>query len=215
METHDIDSIFRKAIHESGNFYDSEANDAKERIWNEVQGQKQSKPFLFRLLVAACILLFFSTTVISISNIRNRTHINSLVELNKKLEDAAAKNNNKPAINKESAIAANVRFTDTIYIEKKVIVNKPIVTTQRITDTVYIKQMVYIEKEQTPELLTTIEIKNSPDPTTQTTESHQETEIIISNNEPVNKKKRRKLQIKFGGNKNQASSETLAFNRKL
>lgn len=215
METHNIDSIFRKAINESGNFYDSEANMAKQRIWKQAQKQNQTKPFLFRLLVAACILLFISTTIITITHVKNRSQINTLVESNKQLENELAINNTNSTINKQSAIAANDKVTDTIYIEKKVIVNKPIVTTERITDTVYIKQMVFIEKEQTPEPIAIIENRNSTDTIEQTFVNNKKTEIIISNNEPVKRKKRKKIQFKFGGNKDHSKNGTLAFNRKL
>lgn len=204
METHKIDSIIRNAINGSEDHYDSEADHAKERIWNQIRLQKQnhSKPALLRLLVAASILLSISLSVATISNIRNRNTINSLVELNRELR-------------KESATATNVSIHDTITVEKKVIEYKPVVTTKQITDTVYIRQIVYVEKEQEPVLLATDEINSSTDSISQTTGNNHISEIFITSNESLGKERRRKFQIKFGCNKDQANSGTLAVTTNL
>jgi hypothetical protein len=216
METHKIDSVIKKAINESENYYDSEANIAKERIWNHIQFQKQnqSKPILLRLLVAASILLFISISIIAISNIRNRNTINTLVELNRKLKNEAAINV-KNTLKKESIVATNVSKHDTVIIEKKVIEYKPLVTTKQITDTVYIQQIVYVEKEQKPALLIKNENNYSTDSIIQTIGNNYKSEILISNNESLKREKGKKFQIIFGGNKDQINSGTLAFTTKL
>ena len=51
MEIHKIDSIIEDALNDSENFYDSDATDAKQRIWNKVQPKKKSRP-IFLLLLA-------------------------------------------------------------------------------------------------------------------------------------------------------------------
>jgi hypothetical protein len=216
METHKIDSTIKKAIIESENHYDSEANIAKTRIWNhiQIQKQKQSKPPLLRLLVAASILLFISLSIITISNIRNRNTINTLVELNCKLKNEAIIRN-KNTLKQESIIATNVSIHDTIIIEKKVIEYKPLVTTKQITDTVYIQQIVYVQKEQKPALLITNENNSSADSILRTIGNNYNSEILISNKESLKREKGKKIQIKFGGNKDQINGGTLAFTTKL
>ena len=217
METHPIDSIIKKAISESENFYNTEANNAKDRIWNQVQLRKQSqpKPLLFRLLAAACILLFISTSLIAISYIKDRNTINTLVELNNSLKNKVAINNKKEIINKKTIISSNFNASDTVYVEKKVIVNNTVISSKQITDTVYIKQIVYVEKEPAPAILTTTEKSGSTDAIGQKSTSNFEAEILINNNESVKKEKKNKIQIKFGGNKNQINSGNLAFNKEF
>ena len=214
METHKIDLIIKKAINESENFYDSEANNAKERIWNHVQLQKQnvSKPILFRLLVAASILLFISLSIISISNIRNRNTINTLVELNRELRNEATIKNKKFSIKKETLSTTKVNKHDTIYIEKKVVEYIPLVATKQITDTVYIQQIVYVEKEQNPTSLAVNNYSTPTDTIVKTIENNYKAEILISNNESL---KRKKFQLIFGSNKDQINSGTLAFTTKF
>lgn len=217
MENHNIDSIFKKAINESEDYYDQEAANAKERIWNQIQPHKKThiKPLLFRLLAAACILLFISTSVIFIWNYNTQNRINRLVELNNKLEKQAARNNITTIINNEPIISETIISSDTVYLEKKVIVTKPIIRTQRITDTVYIQQIVYVEKEQAPQRIATFENEVPLDSVQQQSTTNYGTEIIISNNDPVKSKKRNKMRFKFGGNKDHSSKGTLALTSKL
>jgi hypothetical protein len=216
METHKIDSIIQKALNETENHYDSEANSAKERIWSHIQLQKQNQsiPPLLRLLVAASILLFISLSIVSISNMRNRSTINTLVELNRKLKNETTIRN-KSILNNESITAHNESIHDTIIIEKKVIEYKPLVTTKQITDTVYIQQIVYVEKEQKPAIEITNENNSSADSIFRTIGNNYKSEILISNNESLKSEKGKKIQIKFGGNKDQVNTGTLAFTTKL
>ncbi len=215
METHHIDSIIKKAINESEGFYDIEANNAKERIWNKIQKQKQVQPLFIRLLVAACILLFMGISLILISNIKARNKINTLVEINSSLKNEAIKINSNVLNKKESKITTNVNLPDTVYIEKKVIVTVPLITTKQITDTVYIKQIVYVEKEYKQELLTVNENAYKKDSVFQSINNDYKTEILISNNESIKKEKRNNIKFKFGGNKDQINSGTSAFITKL
>jgi hypothetical protein len=216
METHKIDSIIQKAISETENHYDSVANSAKERIWNHIQLQKQnqSMPPLLRLLAAVSILLFISLSIISISNIRNRNTINTLVELNRKLKNEALISN-KNILKEELIIASDVNIHDTIFIEKKVIKYNPLITAKQITDTVYIQQLVYIEKEQEPALVRLNENNSSADSMLRTIENTYKSEILISSKESLKSEKRKKIQIIFGSTKGQVNSGTLAITTNL
>jgi len=217
METHDIDSMVKKVVDESMNFYDVEANKAKERIWKQVKLQRQSYPrfILVRLLVAACMLLFISTSIITIAYIKTYNSIKTLTELNSNLKNNATVNDQNPFLIKEPEIASNIKSVDTIYIERKVIVSKPVNITKHVIDTVYISKIVYVEKEQVQKLLTDNENCIASDNDNQLPPNNYETKILISNNELINMDKRKKLQIKFGGNRDQVNNGRLAFIVKL
>ncbi len=217
METNNIDSIIKKAIEASGNFYGVEANKSKDKIWKHVQRQKQSHPrlILLRFLTASCILLLISTSVITISLVKTKKSMKTLVEVNSILKKKATVNNQNTSAEKKPVTAANVNSPDTIYIEKIRTASKPVIKTIQVVDTVYVKQIVYVEKEQHPELLTTNENSMVMDSTYQKNTNNYETNILISNRESVKQEKRKRIQIKFGGNKVQTSEGRLAFTAKL
>ncbi len=217
METNKIDFIVKKAINESENYYDSKANSAKERIWNQVQLQRNDKhtSHFFRLLVAACILLFISTSVVSILNMNARNRIKTLVALNSELKNKANMNFNDSTITEEAVKSAQVNSTDTVFIRNVAAIVKPVVTIQQIKDTVFINQIVYVEKEQAPELLATTDKNISTDSISKKIAIKNETEILIVKNESVKKKKRTNKLIKFGGNRNQTSDGGLALTAKF
>ena len=60
METHNIDSIVKKVVDESMNFYDMEANKAKKRIWRQVSSPatKSSKAY-FVAFFGCCLHIAF------------------------------------------------------------------------------------------------------------------------------------------------------------
>lgn len=217
MKTHNIDSIFKNAIDESEGFYSSEANDSKERIWDNIRTQKQKHPrlILFWSLVAACILLFFSTTVISLWNIKAQNKIETLVELNSNLmkKNMEKSQNFITATEPEKVAIAN--SIDTVYIEKEVIISKPIVITEVISDTVFIEQIVYVEKETSTELVANNDITNQTESSSQFISESIETKILIRNSKNDKKGKKKKVQIKFGSNKNQSNSGTLAYTKEF
>jgi len=217
METHNIDSMVKKVVDESMNFYDLEANKAKERIWDQVKLQRQNHPrfILVRSLVAACILFFISTSIISIAYIKTNKSIKTLAELNSALKNNATVNDQNTFNIKEPVIASNIKSTDTIYIERKVIVLKPVNITKHVIDTVYISKIIYVEKEQAQILLTDNENLITTNSNNQTHTNNYATSILISNNELIKKEKRKKLQIKFGGNKDQINNGKLSFIVKL
>ncbi|PLX21410.1 MAG: hypothetical protein C0599_07990 [Salinivirgaceae bacterium] len=215
METNKLDSFFKKAITESENYYDSKADDAKENIWNHIQLQSQSKSkiYLLRLLVAASIVLFIGLSILTILNIQNRNTINTLAELNRKLKNEVEENLNNNL--KNESIAANTIIHDTLVVEKKIVEYHPVIKTERITDTVYVEQIVYVEKEQTPVLIATNDNLHSTDSLIQSTGNNYKTEILISKNEPVKKKKRKRFQFRFGNSKNQINDGALALKTNL
>jgi hypothetical protein len=217
MKTHNIDSVFKKAIEKSGDFYSSEAIASKERIWENVRTKKQKQPrlILFWSLVAACIILFFSTTIITISNIKAKDKIETLAELNSNLKNEALANNQNSITNKEPENTAMINSPDTIYIEKEVIVSKPIVITKVIVDTVFVDQIVYIEKETPQELLAINDSINQTGTTSQVIADSFDTKILIRNSETGKREKKKKFRIKFGGNKDQGNNGTLAISKEF
>lgn len=217
METNKIDFMVKKAINESENYYDSKANSAKERIWNQVQLQRNDKhtSHFFRLLVAACILLFISTSVVSILNMNARNRIKTLVALNSELKNKATMNFNDSTITEEVVKSTYANSSDTAIIRNVAAIIKPVVTIQQTTDTVFINQIVYVEKEQAPELFSTTDKNISTDSISQKIAAKNETEILIVKNESVTKKKRNNKLIRFGGNKDQVSNGVLALTAKF
>jgi len=215
METHHIDSKIRKAINESADFYDIEAGNSKDRIWQQVQlkKQSQSKLYLLRALAAACIFLFATTFIITISNIKADRKIKTLVELNSSLQNQINTNKENTSAQKEILTATNIVLPDTVYIEKKVLVSvsELVIKTKQIVDTVYIERKVFVEKEQAQPLITAVDNDDPGETPTQLTTNSYETQILIRNNDNVKQKKERKLQIRFGGNKNQSNDGTFAL----
>lgn len=217
METNKIDSIFKKSIVESEDYYETEANSAKSRIWSQVQhgNNKKTLPLLFRLLVAACILLFISTSFLFVSNIGTRNKLEALTELNTDMKNKVALVAKNDLINKELLIAANLNSPDTVFIEKKVIVTKSIIQKERITDTVYIQQIVYVENELIAESIIDIENSIPTDSTYQIITDNYSTEILINNTKTSKKENKKKFRLKFGGNRNSGNERAIALSSKL
>lgn len=211
MKTNNIDSDIKKIINESVDFYDTEANKAKEKIWQLVQlkTKKQNRPFLLRALAAACILLVFLLSFFTISNFKAQKRINVLVELNATLQHQANATKQITSTQQKPLVATTFTVPDTVVIEKKVLVSKPVITTK--TDTVYIKQKVYIEKEIPQEIIAAADQSSVADTTSRFIAGNYETKILIRNNESEQKGKKKKLRIKFGGNRNQSGGGTLAL----
>lgn len=217
METNKLDSFFRKSINESEDHYNIEANNAKERIWNQVRHKKKMLviPLFFRLLAAACIFLLISTSILFLLNLKTEKKIDALVALNTELENKVAINNTNSLIKNESEIASKLNSADTVFIEKTVVITKPVIQKERITDTVYIPQIVYVEKEISPESVIVFENIIPADSSIQKISGNYETEILISNNEDIKKEKQKKFKLKFGGNQNPGSDGTIALSSKL
>ncbi|NCA79574.1 MAG: hypothetical protein EOM76_05225 [Sphingobacteriia bacterium] len=213
METHNIDSKIRKAINESVDFYDLEAANSKEKIWQQVQLKKQNQPklYLLRTLAAACILLFVATFIITISNIKADRKIKTLVELNSSLQNQINKHKENTSTQKKLMAVTNIVAPDTVYIEKTVSVLKPVIKTEQIVDTVYIERKVFVEKEIPQKLIAESDNGSPAETPSRLSANSYETRILIRNNENLEQKKERKLQIKFGGNKNQSNEGSLAL----
>lgn len=143
MKKHNIDSIIKNAVEESKDFYDSEALEAKERIWNAVRPRKKVIPLFYRLAAVASILLLLFLSIATYSTLKYKSKVNQLVKTNTQLKldkQSLAKKN-------ETNSASNQQKPDTVFIEKKITQLKPIVTTEKLIDTVFIKQIVYVEKK--------------------------------------------------------------------
>ena len=216
METHDIDSIVRKVIEESDNFYHIEANRAKERIWKQVRFRKQNYPrlVLLRSLVAACILLFICMSFMSIAYIMTNKSIKTLTELRNARNHNDSENYQNSLVIEKPLTATIIKSADTVYIDKRVIVSRPVVITKLVVDTVYVSKIVYVGKEQSQKLLTATENSITKSPGYRPKTNNYETTILISNNE-LKQGEPKKLQLKFGGNREQVNNGSLAFTGKF
>ncbi|WP_019039249.1 hypothetical protein [Psychroflexus tropicus] len=143
MEKYKLDALIKKALNESNDFYDSDAELAKERVWNKVKTEKKVVPHFYRLLSAVSILLLIFLSVLSYSNLKYKSSVEKLLEANQQLK---LDNQNLQSIKDLSLNLASQR-TDTVYIEKNQSETKSLVTTKFIKDTVYLKQIVYVEKD--------------------------------------------------------------------
>jgi lipopolysaccharide export LptBFGC system permease protein LptF len=144
MKEKDLDSLFKKAVSESNDFYADDADSAKERIWNQVRTKKQVIPLFYRILAVASILLLIFLSVMTYSNLQYKTKINQLVETNGELR----KDNQILKTTKRNSIVNSKSIIDTVFVEKRILQSQPVVTTEYVTDTVYLKQVVYVEKEK-------------------------------------------------------------------
>lgn len=213
MEKHNIDSKIRKAINESADFYDLEAGKSKDRIWQQVQLNKQNKAklFWFRALAAACILLFLSTSIITISVIRADQKIKTLIVVNGDLQNQINTNNENTLSHKEFLAANETVNSDTVYVEKIVPVLKPIIKTKQITDTVYIERNVYLENDQAPQFIIAHDNASVVDSSSLVGTNNYESQIYIKNNEKTKPKKERKLKFIFGGKRDIGNQTTFAL----
>ena len=212
-----IDTIFRKVVEQSADFYDTKAERAKERIWNHVKPVRkiQWQNNLIRILSAACVLLLFCTIVLSVSFIKAKGTLLKLAELNQSIKNDTDIQE-KPAFAMQTPDQeVSLHSTDTIYIEKKVIVYQPVVTRERVVDTVFQTQLVYTEKTQSPEALPSATSNAEADRGYQNKIPFQDKEIMISNNEKLKPERRKKFQIRIGGERNQDDNVPLALTVKL
>ena len=173
MEKHKLDSHFKKAINESSDFYDAEAKHAKERVWNKVKTEKRSTPLLYRLLAAASILLLIFLSSSVYYNLKFKSAIDKLVETNTIL-----KSEKEDVLNSQDvSTALSTQKVDTLYIEKKNDILKPVLTTKYIKDTVYVKQIVYLDEKEESKVKPSNEMAS-----TSTIESKKDDKITVKNN---------------------------------
>jgi hypothetical protein len=217
METNNIDSIFRKAVEQSPDFYEAEAERSKEKIWKQLQSNRKviAMPLLIRSLVAACVLLILCTTAISVSLIKAKKTIQTLAEANNSLKNDLEVHGKTTVALQTPVQQASVQTTDTLYIEKEVIVYQQVVEKERVVDTVFVEQLLYVGQRQNPETAVAAKSNAETDSGYQSSMQVQEKEIMISNNESLKLEKRKRFQIRLGGGKNQEDNVPLAFTVKL
>jgi hypothetical protein len=213
MEPNNIDSAFRKAVNESAGPYEFEADQSKGRIWQQIQSGKSNRalPVLFRLLLAACILLFFCSTVLSILLFREKKSVHMLAEANRIVKTESSLPSQKIQTEKVTVANAQAPASDTVYIKRNVIIYQPLITTEKQVDTVYIRQVVFKEREQSPEMIAAnpnniAKESVQPDPV----QSYGK-EIVISNKQAGVARKKGKLLLKLGGNNSPSGNGSLAF----
>jgi hypothetical protein len=212
METHNIDSFFKKIINGSADFYNTKADKSKEKIWQQIQAQKknQSQSLWLRFLAIACILLIIFSTVMSISYIKARKSAQTIEQAYKFIKINAKENPLNSAVSKTQIVESRTHSTDTIYKEKKVIVYQPLISKIKVIDTVYIKQAEDIEPNKQV-LAEANKSTKEDDSSYQNIIPDYKKEILINNSELNKKEQRKKLQIKIGGDKNQEYKGTFAL----
>ncbi len=147
MDNNKLDAQFKKAMTESSDFYELEANHVKDRIWNQVKTEKKSKPFYVRLLAVASILLLIFLSSSMYFNLKFNKTINQLVEANTQLN----LENQELQVENKSQLAFYEQKLDTAYAEKKKSESQTIAMNKYTRDTFYVKKIVYVEKEKTSE----------------------------------------------------------------
>lgn len=195
MEENKIDSIIKDIVDKSSDFYDKEADKAKLLVWEQIQHKqrKHNRPFLLRILAAACVFLLLCTTTVTISMFNTRRTMQEITMENSNLKrDILITKSSSPSI---------VYLIDTIYKEKKVFVQQTIAHQEIIVDTVYLQQNVYIEKE--PVKIFAAENNHQDAKVLNTNIPIYEKEILITNNEPEKQEKTTRIKFKFGRSRNE------------
>ncbi len=142
MDKQSIDSDIRKLLEESVDYYDAQANEAKDRIWGEIQksGQKNQPALLVRILAIACTLLILISTGLSVLYFRSNRIVLAMKEHN-------AQMNNYNIKLLEKQLSDEQKRTDTIVITQKEYIDKPVFITEKVVDTIYMKETVYVPVE--------------------------------------------------------------------
>jgi hypothetical protein len=202
METNNIDSLFRKTVEESAEYYEFEAEQSKGSIWQQIKPGNNipALPVLFRFLLAACVLLLFCSTYLAILLSREKNNVRMLAEAYR--ISGTESFHQRPHLQTEKVMVAHANVSDTVYIKRDVIVYQPVITTEKQTDTIYIRQVVYPEKEQIPEVNTAKQDYNIKESINPVKDQSSAKEIIISNKLSRDAGKKRKILLKLGGYNN-------------
>lgn len=217
MEPHNIDSHFRKTVDESAGYYEREADQSKNRVWQQIQSgnRKQANFLLYRLLIAACVLLLFCTGILAILLFREKKSVRILAEANRSFKNESVHHSAPRSTENISSATSQTVKHDTVYIHKNVIVNKLNNTVEKQVDTIFIHQTIYTEREPAPELITVIQnpVKNESQQPAQL--QNTDREIVISNKQGRKEKKKGKLLFKLGGNNTPDGNGSTAFSVNL
>lgn len=210
METNNIDSKFKNIISENQDFYNSQADAAKNNIWAGISTKKKKKTstFLIYSLSAACIALLLLSTVLGISllNYKNYTQQTPL-----NLE--TAKNHSEYFLRKRPIYKTNTEITtDTVFLTRTEIINQPVEITNTIIDTVFINQIEYIEIST--QIDNYVIEENLQLPNNQY-DNYNSTEVLINNSEAKEDNEKPKLRFRFGRNNNQSGNSSLALTTNL
>lgn len=217
MEPHNIDSHFRKTINESAGYYEIEADQSKNRIWQQIQygNKKQAPLLLYRLLIAACVLLLFCSGTLAILLFREKNSVRLLAESNKSLKTESLHHPVAQPTEKPSSSASQTVKNDTVYIQKNVIVYQQKNTVEKQTDTVFIHQTIYTEREPVTEIVTVLQNPVNNEPAHHILMQNTNREIVISNKQSRKEKKKGKFLFKLGGNNSPEGNGSSAFTLNL
>ena len=217
MDTHKIDSIVKKVVEESKDYYNDEAAKVKGKIWEHVQSKKQDRPnrILVHSLAAACIILLLTTVFLSFTLMRSKNSEKTLIAQNNDLKDKLAVNSKIIIDESDKSNGAEDYSSDTVYMVKKEIIYQPIERIQRITDTVYVREETDSVKAVSKELLMADENDKVSGSLTADESDHYNTEIEIRNKASVQEKKKKKIRFRFGGERNQSGNNSFTLSAKL
>lgn len=216
METNNIDSAIKKAVEESSGFYNDYANNAKDRIWQQIQTPEKKRPGLFLIysLSAACVVLLIISAVLGLMLLNSEKNISYRTGLSCDFPSKATGDMNKQ-ICRIRTEKTEVIVHDTVFVIKKEIVSQPVEIISYVTDTVYIPQIIYKnnEIENDPVVERESDIKTVPEIGTDDPVNGRE--ILISNSNSGKGKKDRKFRFLLGGNTNPVNSGTLALSARF
>lgn len=206
MDKQKIDHIFKNKVLDAKNHYSSNAYEAKDRIWQKVNVNKKNKHYsIIRLLVAACVILLFLSFGLLISNYSTKKSYSYLLTATEELSNKTKEQAKLLSKLEKNEYSVKEYSRDTVYVVNNKIVYKTIEKTRLIKDTVLIKQIEIVEKIVDSENLI----------------SHNESssdfcnQIILIDNKNQKISNKKKFRVKFWGNMEQSSFESLAISTKL
>ena len=199
MKKSNPDKLFKDIIESNHDYFESEATEAGQRIWNNIKLPERStdrKSAVIKILAAACILLLFFSSILWYTlkkeqvKTRNLTHVN-ITEPDKTNHHLIAQ-------------------TDTIYIREYrydtivETVEKVITTTEYLTEVIYKTDTVFKIPEK-PVMHDDFAVVMKQE------KSYEIKENVNDQNTKAKNKKNRRFTVKIGGNKDNPEYTRFAF----
>lgn len=142
MDKHKLDSDIKAIFENSKDYYEPMAQQAKARIWENIQQNEKKKypAYLLRILAIACILLILLSSGLSLSLLNSRRTLQRITDKNSYTEKQLSKF-------MDQSIAERIHVIDTVVVTEKEYIDRPVFVTQILTDTVFIKEIVYMPED--------------------------------------------------------------------
>lgn len=210
MDKHKLDSDIKAIFESSNNYYEAMAQQAKARIWENIQQNEQKKypAHLIRILAIACILLILLSSGLSVSLLNSRSTLQRITDKNSYTEKQLSKF-------MDQSTAERIHVIDTVVVTEKEYIDRPVFVTQTLTDTVFIKEIVYmpedviqhtISEDNTPEMTYEASIKDTLSFTS---------EVLIRNMHMKEPAREPKLKIKLLNMRDNIRSEAVRLSMEL